>query len=120
MKLFAKIIAGFILFCLVVTVSAWILRFQLATLMLEPQLGPATARYLEGNPEPAILKHLEQMKKDTILLSKYPLFNRSSQGKKDAAPFLNPLMTWNNEDQDVGPLKLSPAVIKALSGSRQS
>ena len=67
----------------------------------EQQMKKAKIDYEVQSPEDQILKHEAQILEDRKIIESYEIF-RGSKGSKDAGPYLNPLVHWDNQ----GPSKL--------------
>lgn len=85
-------VAG-ILFLIFVILVAW--KYP------EQQMKKAKLDFEVLSPEDQILKHEAQFLADRKLIENYEIF-RGSKGLKDAGPYLNPLVRWDNQ----GPSKL--------------
>lgn len=90
-----------ILFCLVL----W--KFP------EQELKRLQMDYEIQSPEDTLLKHRKQILADREELSTYDIF-RPSKGERDAGPYLNPMVSWDNRPSPV--LALPPELKAGLKG----
>jgi hypothetical protein len=110
MKKFLYIVGGFFVFLICI----WLLRFQIAGFFLSESTGKLEAKYRNMSPEPALTKYFAEITEDAKMLEKYPVF-AATGGQKDAAEFLNPIVSWSAQGEEIsGKLRLSDEIKKKL------
>jgi hypothetical protein len=96
--------------------TAWVFRLRLADLYMSKNETSLKEGYLSQSPLPQIQKYFPQMKADAELLSREPFFSTASQGKSDAATFLNPLVAWDDSQRETA-LRLPEEIAQSLKAN---
>jgi hypothetical protein len=107
MRILKKLALGYV-FSLCISLSLmWIFRFQLVGALIQTKFGDPKAKYLSQSPEAQLQSLRTKLDADVALLRNYPFFTKPSEGRTDAGPYLNALVSWPKQP---GPLALTPKV----------